>query len=822
MKLKLIAIYCLTAFISIQAQLKPNLSASEIKLALNKLNVLGSVLYVAAHPDDENTAVISYLAKGKLLRTGYLSLTRGDGGQNLIGPEQSEQLGVIRTQELLEARKIDGGEQFFTRAVDFGYSKSAEETFKVWDKNKILSDVVWVIRKFKPDIIITRFPPTGQGGHGHHTASAMLALEAFELANDPNAYPEQLKYVSTWKPKRIFWNAWAPALQNSQIDITKLPTINVGEFNPLLGKSYTEISALSRSMHKSQGFGSSAVRNDLLNHFVILKGDSVKADLFEGIDLTWDRIKDGKEIQELINITIKNFDEENPAASINKLVMIYKKIKSIKDGYWKSVKLDEIKDLIRACAGLWIEAISGEEFAALGDTLKLKTSVVNRCAESFELKKVSINGHEKKIENGFLKNGEMLSHSFEIFIPYDTKVSNPYWLDNKHTIGSFLIEDQTLIGKPDSEPSLLSNFAIAIFGEIIEFTMPLYKRITDPVDGEVYKLVKIAPPAVINIEKDLYFFNGSIPKEIKVILQSFKNDISGKIMLSLSNQWSIEPEIINFNGLKKNQKKEYLVKVVPNGSSAKSEMKAKLLIENFEYSKSLTSIEYKHILPQTIFEECSAVLESFTFESSGLKRIGYIMGSGDMIPDFLNDLGFDVVLLNDKNLNSNNLEQYDVIITGIRAYNTRDELSVFQKELIRYVENGGTIISQYNTTGDLIINPGLYPLKISRDRVTDENSPVKMIDNDHIVFNHPLKIREEDFEGWIQERGLYFPNEWDQKYEALLSMKDKDEDVKLGSLLYAKYGKGTFIYTGLSFFRQIPAGVEGAIKLFINLIHSGN
>ena len=822
MKLKLIAIFCFTAFISIHSQPKPSLSASEIKLALNKLKVLGSVLYVAAHPDDENTAVISYMAKGKMLRTGYLSITRGDGGQNLIGPEQSEQLGVIRTQELLEARKIDGGEQFFTRAVDFGYSKSADETFEIWDKDKILSDVVWAIRKFRPDVIITRFPTTGQGGHGHHTASAILALEAFDLANDPDAYPEQLNYLSTWQPKRIFWNAWAPALQNLNIDITKIPTINVGEFNPLLGKSYTEISALSRSMHKSQGFGSSAVRNNLLNHFLILNGDSVNSDLFEGIDISWNRIEGGAEIEGLINQAINTFNDENPAASIERLVSIYKKINSVKDEYWKNVKLNEIKELIRSCSGIWIEAISDDEFAALNDTLKVKTAIVSRSQNDFILKQVSINGNNKIIPNGYLKNGEMISQNFDIFIPEDSKVANPYWLDKQHAVGNSFIDDQTLIGTPESEPSFNCTFAIEIFGEVIDFNVPLYKRVTDPVDGETYRLVKIAPPVVINIEKDLYYFNGSSPKEIKLILKSFKNDLSGKIDLSINSGWKTEPGIIDFSGLKKNQKKEYLIKVTPNISSGKSELTAKVLVDDTEYKMSITQIEYKHFLPQTIFSECKAGLESFNFEYDGVNKIGYIMGSGDKIPDFLTDIGFDVYMLDDKNFNSNHLDQFDVIITGIRAYNTRDELNVFHKELIKYVENGGTVISQYNTTGDLILNPGIYPIKLSRDRVTDENSEVKILNKDHTVFNHPMKITEEDFEGWIQERGLYFPNEWDAKYEALLSMNDKGENPKSGSLLFLKYGKGTFIYTGLSFFRQIPAGVEGAIKLFINLIHSGD
>lgn len=821
MKLKLISIFCMTALISIYSQPFPNLNSSEIKLGLMKLNVLGTVLYVGAHPDDENTAVISYLAKGELLRTAYLSVTRGDGGQNLIGPEQSEQLGVIRTQELLEARKIDGGKQFFTRALDFGYSKSPAETFKIWNKNTILSDVVWIVRKFKPDVIIARFPETGEGGHGHHTASAILASEAFDLANDPSAFPEQLKYVTIWQPKRIFWNAWIKTLENKKINTAELPTINVGEYNPLLGKSYTEISALSRSMHKSQGFGASATRNNLLNHFVLLKGDLVKKDLFEGIDFTWNRVEGGEEIQKLIDKTISEFDDENPSASISDLAAIYSKIKNLEDEYWKEVKLAEVKELIRSCAGIWIEGIGTDEYAALGDQIKVQTSIVNRSSENFILKSISVNNETKKIENGSLKNGEMFTSDFVIHIPDDSKISNPYWLINEHSTGSFAVDDQTMIGLPESTAPFNCNFTVEIYGEEIEFSVPLYKRITDPVDGELYSQVKIAPPAVINIEKELYFFNGTSSKEIKVTVQSLKDNLSGKVFFNINNGWKIEPAAIDFYDMNKNQKKDFFIKITPNQSAFQSEITAKVSIEGREYTKQIIRKQYKHIMPQTIFQDSKALLQSYDLTKTKLKKIGYISGSGDLIPNFLSDLGFDVVIFDDKQFNQNQLNQYDAIITGIRAYNTRDELAAFQKELFKYVENGGTLISQYNTTAQLILSPGIFPLKISHDRVTDENSAVKIINKDHKIFNYPYKITEDDFKGWIQERGLYFPAEWDEKYETLLSMNDDGENEKLSSILYAKYGKGTFVYTGLSFFREIPAGVEGAIKLFINILHAG-
>ena len=542
MKLKMVLLSLFLFSSLLSAQPKPTLNSVEIKLALNKLDVLGSVLYIGAHPDDENTSVIAYFAKGKLLRTGYLSITRGDGGQNLIGTEQSEQLGVIRTQELLEARKHDGGEQFFTRAIDFGYTKSPYETFEFWDKEKVLSDIVWVIRKFRPDIIITRFPATGEGGHGHHTASATLAIEAFDLANKPDAFPEQLKYVSVWQPRRIFWNAWLGVLQNAKVDLSNIPSLNLGEFNSLLGKSYTEISALSRSMHKSQGFGSSGIRNNILNYFMILKGDSVKQDMLEGIDNSWNRVEGGNAIHELIQTTIKDFDADNPSKSLENLFTIYEKIKSLKDDYWREVKLKEITELIRSCAGIWIEAIAENDFVSIGDTLKVKASIVNRSDLDLELNKIdmSLPGTQNQLSDKLIR-GEAKYYNYNLYIPDNNSISQPYWLKENHSVGMFTISDQELSGMPEEQSKLNCDFEVAYKNHLINFSISVYYRNTDPVDGEVYKSVVIAPPVTANIEKDIYFFNGTESKEIKLTLQSFKNSNSGKVVLKSDNGWKIEP-----------------------------------------------------------------------------------------------------------------------------------------------------------------------------------------------------------------------------------------------------------------------------------------
>ncbi len=345
-------------------------NSAEILQSLKKLNTVGSVLYIAAHPDDENTRLLAYLAKERNLRTGYLSLTRGDGGQNLIGKEQGEALGLIRTQELLAARRIDGAEQFFTRANDFGFSKNPEETFSIWNKDSILADVVLAIRKFKPDVIICRFPTTGEGGHGHHTASAILALEAFDAAADAKRFPEQLAYTQVWQAKRIFWNTFNFGTTNTTApDQLK---IDVGVFNPLLGKSYGEIAAESRSMHKSQGFGSAKSRGESIEYFKLLKGDSAKKDLFDGINQTWTRFAETASLQKMIDSCIANFNPQKPENSVNNLIRIYKKINSLNDSitdvdYWKYKKLIECKEIILACTGLWMEAIADNSYPSFED-----------------------------------------------------------------------------------------------------------------------------------------------------------------------------------------------------------------------------------------------------------------------------------------------------------------------------------------------------------------------------------------------------------------------------------------------------------------------
>jgi LmbE family N-acetylglucosaminyl deacetylase len=797
-------------------------NAAEIKLALKKLNTLGSVLYVGAHPDDENTAFLSYCSSGKLLRTGYFSFTRGGGGQNLIGDEQGDLLGVIRTHELLKAREIDGAEQFFSRAVDFGYTKSSQETFKFWNREELLYDVVWVIRKFKPDVIVTRFPVTGEGGHGQHTASAILALEAIELAGDSNAFAHQLEYVSVWSPKRIYWNAWNRALQQMNVDPDTLININLGAYNKLLGKSYTEISAVSRSMHKSQGFGDSGWRANYLNYFKHMGGVKAEDNLFSNIDITWKRINGSEEVSSLVNKAINEFNDENPAEIIPLLLEAYKQVNELSDEYWSQVKSREILNLIRACAGIWIEAISPERILTPGSSLTVNAGIVNRSDLPFNLEGIHITHQtEDSLINKLLLKGDFVEIEKEILLPEKMDKSQPYWLQDERKGSMYKILDKSLRGTPENRSPLQAHFRVSINETKLVFNTPVLYRINDPTRGEIYSPLAIAPPVTVNFENNLYLFHSNQVRQLIVTLKNYTENSSGKLKLNASGNWRIEPPGIDFELTKKNEEIQFVFNITPPAGESQDEIIAELLIGEKIYSTSSATIRYDHIPLQTVFPIAKANLVKLDIGERVVKKIGYLDGSGDKIPDYLRELGFAVDILSGVDLSNGSLSEYDAIIAGIRAYNTNERMEFYQAKILEYVESGGTYIVQYNTLGKSYAEPGPYELKISRDRVTEEDAVVNILNPDHPLMNFPNKITNNDFTGWIQERGLYFPNEWDDEYEALFEMNDSNESPKRGSLLYAEYRDGIFIYTGLSFFRELPAGVPGAYRLFVNLISAG-
>ena len=820
---QLLLIIALSVGSFLQAQTSPELNSAEILLGLKKLNTVGSVLYVAAHPDDENTRLLGYLAKEKNFRTGYLSLTRGDGGQNLIGKEQGELLGLIRTQELLAARRTDGAEQFFTRANDFGFSKNPEETFSIWNKDSILADVVFAIRKFKPDVIICRFPTTGEGGHGHHTASAILAVEAFDLAADPTKFPEQLKYAEVWQAKRLFWNTFNFGGNNTTSpDQVKM---DVGTYNPLLGLSYGEVAANSRSMHKSQGFGSAKQRGENIEYFKLLKGSAVEKNIFEGIDASWKRLSGGERIHLLMNDCIANFNAEHPENSLAELAFIYKAITEFKVSesnghYWKKLKLQECQNLMLQCAGLWMEGYASEYSTVPGNEISISAQIIARNRSEVQLKSMVFMGQSTKTVDLKLTTNKLETFEQKEVLSTSSEPSAPYWLTEPHTIGMYTVYDPKLVGVPENPVSNSVIFNLSINGIDFRIERAITFKSTDPVRGEVYRPLEVLPPATVNISNPVFVFNALTSKEVSFTVKANKPKIKGTLKVNVPTGWNIviqQPEV-NLE----NKGDEQIIKAMltPDKNGKDGKLQAIVVIDGKEYSQSITRIEYDHIPYQFTLSDAQAKIVYLDLKKTG-NKIGYIPGAGDDVPACLTQIGYDVTLLTDELLVKEDLSVYSSIVTGIRAYNTNDRMKIYHEKLMEYVHHGGNLIVQYNTNNRIApmeTKIGPYPFTISRDRVTDETAKVEFTNAKHAVLNTPNKIIQADFDGWVQERGIYFATELDKNYETVLSMNDPNEKAHLGSIIIAKHGKGNFVYTGLAFFRELPAGVPGAYRLFVNLL----
>jgi LmbE family N-acetylglucosaminyl deacetylase len=830
-RIKLVALLLFCTNFAV-AQTAPPVDLTSIEQNFKKLEVLGSVLYVAAHPDDENTRLLAYLAQEKHYRTGYLSMTRGDGGQNLLGNEQSELLGLIRTQELLAARRIDGAEQFFTRANDFGFSKGPKETLDFWGKEKVLGDVVWVIRKFRPDVIICRFPTTGEGGHGNHTASAILAQEAFSAAADPSRYPEQLKYVQPWQAKRLLWNTFNFGSTNTTApDQFK---IDVGVYNPIIGEGYGEMAAESRSNHKTQGFGAARQRGASYEYFKTILGDAPKTDLFDGVNTSWDRVKGGEAIgSELVKIR-KDFDLDHPEKSVKAMVALLGQIEKLPVSYWRDQKRKELKDMLVACAGLWFEAYAAEPTYALGEQMNIRSQVISRYGLNISLNGLTVLQHPDKIGNTSDFNESIERYALPVnnkdkIIPANElqtfnndcvtgKISQPYWLESPHPIGSYNIDNDANAGSPENPDAPTIEFEFLIQGLPVALDRKLVYKYTDPAKGEIYQPVEITPPVAANIREKDYIFNSKQSQNIEIKLESFTK-ASGSISIKPIPGWKISPDKIDFSGKNKGDEWSASFSVSPVDNMPKTTVFEAIVTANGkEFSMGIQHINYNHVPNITLFPPAEAKLINIDLKIAG-KKIGYIPGAGDLVPDALKQIGYDVHQLTENEILNGDLSGYDAIVTGVRAYNVNPRLAVEQPKLLEYVKNGGNLVVQYNNNNGLVVKQiGPFPFSVVNRRVTDEEAKITILDSQNPVLNHPNKITQDDFNGWIQERGLYFVGDIDPNYKAPLQMNDPGEAPNNGALIVGNYGEGRFVYTSLAFFRQLPAGVPGAYRLFVNLL----
>ncbi len=802
----------------------------EIRQALEKLDTLGSVMMIGAHPDDENTALLAYFSRGLHMRTAYLSLTRGEGGQNLIGSEQGDELGIIRTQELSAARKIDGAEQFFTRAIDFGFSKTADETFTKWPREKVLGDVVWNIRRFRPDVIVLRFSGTPRDGHGQHQASAILGKEAFSAAADPSRFPEQLQWVRPWQAKRLMWNTFAftAAQQKEEAAIKDKLAVDLGEYSPELGYSYSEIAGMSRSQHRSQGMGAPEPKGSTKNYLVTIAGDRATKSVFEGIDTSWSRVPGGAEIAPIIEKARKTFTGRRAETLLPLLVEARVKVSAIKDPL-AARKLHELDETIALLSGLWLDANSDRYAATPGTPIKIAITAMARVPVQATLLAVKLTGMEGipqlDLAPATLVSNEPSRYSLTVPAPQSESYSQPYWLVEPKDGALYTVRDPRMIGIPENAPALEAHFRVRIAGAEIEITRPVEHRYIDHIYGEKLRPLAIVPPVGVTIPGQALIFPTAEPRKIDVFVKANTAQASGEVYLDAPSGWQVEPATLRFELASVDEQTAASFTITPPSSDARGELRAIATVGGRKISSSTEIIDYPHIPTQTLFPASQAKLVRASILTLA-KNIGYIAGAGDEVPSALRQIGCEVTLLSPDDLVRADLSKYDAIVTGVRSFNTRPDLRANYQRLFDYAQNGGTVVVQYNVMegGPFGGNPALldhvgpYPIKVSRDRVTVEEAPVTFPNPQNPLLHTPNEITERDFDGWVQERGLYFANEWDPQYQSVLESHDPGEQPMPGGMLYTKYGKGVYIFSAYSWFRELPSGVPGAFRIFTNML----
>jgi LmbE family N-acetylglucosaminyl deacetylase len=836
-----------------------------IRYSLAKLNVLGSVLMIGAHPDDENNAVLTWISRGLKARTGYLSCTRGEGGQNLLGLEQGPLLGVLRTQELLAARRDDGGAQYFTRAIDFGFTTSVPETLANWGRDRTLADIVWVIRQQQPDVIILSFSGTPSDGHGHHQTSAILGKEAFEAAGDPNRFPEQLKWVKPWRARRLMRSRFAPLPTPGGRGTPPAPaqavpaapangagrgpgrgpdpfpnqpviTVETGDFDPVIGRSYREISVISRTEHRSQGQGAPLAYGAAQNLLSFVEGEMPAKGVFDGIDTSWARIQGAGRTGDLLAKALREFDDQHPEKTVAVLLEARAVIADLarQGQVWGAWKLEDIDEAIALCAGLYTEAQADAPGFVPGTTAKISLTALNRSSLPITLSGLHLSGWgdtEAPVKNKPLDYNKPEVVTVPVQIAAKQPYSQPFWLREPHEPGSYNIPDQSLIGRADILPEVIARFDFALNSAPFSITRPLHYRAADPSKGEYIRPVVVEPPFAIDLPAQNFVFPLGSAREFNVLIRALSANQAGEVLLQTPPGWKAIPATAAFQLKEAGLAQEIRFRLTPPAGSATGRFKVIAKSAAVEVSSGVDVIPYSHIPVQTVLMPAEGKLSSVALKVLA-HRVGYVMGSSDKVPEALRQMGCQVDLLGEQDLASGDLSIYDAIVTGVRAYSVRADLRAAQQRLLDYTKNGGTLIVQYNNGADARISPsvaealdhlGPYPFTFGRDdaRVTDEAAPVKVLLPASPLLNVPNRITAADFEGWVQERGLYFSNKWDPKYETPLETHDKGNPELPGGLLYTRYGKGVYIFTAYSWFRELPAGVPGAYRIFANLISAG-
>jgi len=819
----------LFSIVSGYAQKPTQWSSSELYHALEKFNTFGSVLYVGAHPDDENTRLITYFANHEKAQTAYLSLTRGGGGQNLIGPELKTTLGVIRSHELLQARSIDGGKQLFTRAMDFGYCKHPSEALETWGAEEILLDVVRSFRKFKPDLVVNRFNHRTPGTtHGHHTASALLSIQAFEKANDPSYDPESVQLYGLWQPKRLFFNTswWFYGSQEAfeAADKTNIVEVPVGQYYATIGKSNGELAAQSRSMHKSQGFGSLSSREQETEYLELILGSMPedKSNLFDSVERGWMRLGLDKDHEIVLSLKqiLENFDFKNPQKHSLELLKVLETLKTLPESRLRNDKIQALTQIITQSLGLYVSAESSRAYVTPTDAVMAKIEITNRSSKKLLLHRVSsdqlyfFENTQPTVIDAFKS---LSVESLEAPLK-SVDLSTPYWLKNSADNGRFNVPQTDLIGEPMGPEPVNVYLDFSYQGYPFTLNVPLRYKYRDRVQGEVFDPFVILPSITLNTSEPVLVFNDQKPKTLDITLRAHSDQQKGSLSLQHPDGWRVDPSYVDFEIDQAGQQIDFNFTIYPPKETQTGELTPLVQVGDKFFSKTLLEIDYPHVPKISILEPAQTKVIKIDVSKS-TSRIGYIQGAGDEVDKGLIQLGYEVINLNPETLSSIELSDLDAVVVGIRAFNTSEALVSRMEILNNYVAQGGLLLIQYQTTSGLLAKQmGPLPFSLGRDRVTDQESAVVFLEPKHPVFNAPNTLTSKDFEHWVQERGLYFAATWSPEFTPLIGMSDPSEEQTKGGLILGHFGKGTIIYTGISFFRQLPEGVPGAYKLLANLL----
>lgn len=840
--------------------------SSGLALSLRRLQTIASLLHTAAHPDDESTELLAYMARGLGARAAYLSLNRGEGGQNGIGPELGESLGVVRTEELLAARKLDGAEQYFTRAFDFGFTRSPEETLIKWNKEEVLSDMVRVIRTLRPLVIVAGFSGTTRDGHGQHQVAGLLTPEAMKAAADPNRFPEQIRQgLRPWQTLKLY----------NRIAVQNGPGAGVvfdsGQFDPVLGRSYMELASEGRSRHRSQDFGMIQMRGPMNRSYVRLESKVTASDkeasFFEGIDISITGIAKFAgaaeqkllpaltRIREIAAQALSEYRAEAPLKIAPRLAEGLREVRALRqqlsemepegrhntDVLLMRKERDFADALIRS-HGAIVDALSAAEIVSPGEAVEVTTNLYLRnlskppadfsaqirldSPADWKIEELQIEPEKPATPSPFFRGRETTTASakFRVNIPDNESPSQPYWLAKPRTKEQFEWDDLMPVNQPFAPPRLAARVELMLNGEKVIHTQPVEYRYADKTFGEIRRELKIAPALTLTMRPSLLVIpqeSRQRTREISVeITSNALRAVNGSVKLVVPQGWRVEsdPKPLAFTRQGERAARFFRV-TAPSGISGTFNLRAVAETNGKEFSTGYTTVSYPHIETHFLYRPSEIKAELFDVRVAPGLNAGYVMGSGDDGPDALRQLGVNVRIISETELASGNLSVYDTIVLGIRVYEMRDDVAANNKRLLDYVHNGGTLIVQYNKGEFSAGNFAPYPLKMSGNpRVTDETAPVTILVPEHPLFNFPNKITDADWKGWVQERGLYFMSEWDKQFTPLLSAPDDTGKMLQGGQLIAAYGKGHYIFTGYAWFRQLPAGVPGAYRMFANLV----